>query len=111
MTFLAVSNFVSSDEQGLGRWLIEHYFDHLTLYQGCQALGFTIPDFPIQTMSEDKSVWLAAHQRMHQAIWTAIGGSNATDLSDLDWENDGQLYSWLDLHRAIHLSVHDTLGV
>lgn len=111
MTFSAIPHFVVGDDQGMSRWLLEHYYDHITLNQAVQALGFEIPDFPIQTMSEAPNVWLAAHQRIHQAIWTAIGGSNATDLAELDWENDGQVYSWLELHAAIHESVRDTLGV
>lgn len=110
MTFAAISNFVVGDDPGMARWLLEHYYEHLSLNQAVQALGATIPDYPIQQMGE-KQAWLAGHQRIHQAIWSAIGGGVASDLSLLDWEDDSQVYDWLNLHASIHTNVRNTLGL
>ena len=110
MTFSAITNFVVGDDPGMARWLLEHYFEHLNLNQAVQALGYNLPDYPLQQIGEQRA-WLAGHQQIHQAIWTAIGGSNAADLSELDWENDSMVQNWLELHAAIHESVRKTLGI
>ena len=110
MTFAAVSNFVVGDDPGMARWLLEHYYEHIELNQAVQALGALIPSYPIQQMS-DKEAWLAGHKRIHQAIWSAVGGGVASDLSLLDWENDSQVYDWLNLHASIHANVRESLGL
>lgn len=110
MTFAAISDFVVGDDPGMARWLLEHYYEHIQFNDAVQALGYPMPDYPIQTMG-NPDLWLNAHQQIHQSIWSAIGGGVATDLSRLEWDNDSMVYDWLQIHASIHGNVRESLGL
>lgn len=110
MTFSAISTFDGKDDQGKARWLLEHWYEHIAFQQALQALGTNLPSFPMQQIGEDK-MWLLDHHLTHQAIWAALGGGVANDLSSLDWQNEQMLQSWLDVHSEAHGVVRTALGL
>ena len=110
MTFSAIALFDGKDEQGKARWLLEHHYEHIAFQQGLQALGINLPSYPLQQIGDDK-MWLLDHHLTHQAIWAALGGGVANDLSSLDWENQQMLQSWLEVHAEAHRVVRDALGL
>lgn len=111
MTFSAISTFNGSDEQGKARWLLEHYYEHIAFnLAASQQLAVNLPDYPIQTIGDEK-LWLLDHNMIHQALWHALGGGVANDLSSLDWKNEDMLQSWLEVHGESHRVVRDGLGL
>lgn len=113
MAFSDIPTWTVGDMAGQGRWALDHYLEHVA-FNGVLATSTialaSITNYPLQDMS-DIERWLAAHQRWHQAIWKAIGGSNAVDLSRLDWKNEDQVYDWQQVHAAVHGDVRTTLGM
>jgi len=114
MAFSAVSNFVVGDEAGKQRWLLEHYAEHQIFNGAIQtttiSISAGISEYPIQRM-EDQEVWLLTHQRMHQALWSALGAGIGADLATLDWKKESQVYDWLNLHAQIHADIRGALGL
>ncbi len=110
MTFSAISEFKPDDQQGKARWLLEHWYEHIAFQQGLQALGTNLPSYPLQEIGNDQ-LWLLDHHLTHQAIWAALGGGVANDLSRLDWDNENMVYSWLEVHAEAHRVVRTALGL
>jgi len=110
MAFSAVSQFVYGDDLGFNNWLLAHYLEHVEFIDTLQDNSFTVLAYPIQSM-EDPDQWLQTHHRMHQAIWTAIGGGTSTNLAAVDWKKDDQVQDWLEIHARIHQQIRDSLGI
>lgn len=112
MAFSAVFQFMPGDEAGRGRWLIEHYLEHMEFYKelmGQTPSRVTI-NYPIQRMDIPED-WLDAHQKMTQSVWSALGGGQSSDFADLDWENENMVQDWMYQHYLWHQSVREQLGL
>lgn len=112
MSFSAVFQFKVGDEGGKNRFLLEHYIEHRQFAD--VLLGQTPPsiplDYPIQRM-EDEGVWLDAHQKMSQSVWTGLGGGQSVDFRSLNWRDENQVQDWFNLHQLWHKAVREVLGL
>lgn len=112
MAFSALFQFAPGDMQGMQRWLLEHYLEHMQFYRTLlgQTPSVKTVSYPIQRM-EDPRDWLAAHQKMSQSVWTGTGGGQSTDFGTLDWEDTNQVQDWLNVHQLWHKTVRGSLGL
>jgi hypothetical protein len=112
MSFSAVFQFVPGDEQGMNRFLLEHYLEHQQFYKA--LLAETPPvvtvNLPIQRM-DDPQEWLDAHQDVTQSVWTGLGGGQTTDFGRLDWDDHNMVQDWMQRHADWHRQVRDALGL
>ena len=111
MAFSAITTFVAGDMPGQSRWALEHYLEH-EQFNGVLATSTVaiaaITSYPLQDMSNIER-WLAAHQRWHQAIWTAIGAGVGVNLAAVDWNKDNEVYDWQEIHASVHDDVRTAL--
>lgn len=112
MAFSAVFQFAPGDQQGLNRFLLEHYLEHRAFSKALLAQNPSIPttDYPIQRI-ENWETWLGAHQEMSQSVWSALGGGQSTDFSRLKYESPEAVQDWLNYHAQWHTTVREALGL
>lgn len=112
MAFSAVFQWVPGDEQGLNRFLLEHYLEHQLFYTTLAEAATPIAtvNLPIQRIG-DWPVWLADHQEMSQSVWTALGGGQNVDFGRVNYKDPDDLQDWMQAHNDWHTTVRDALGL
>lgn len=112
MAFSALFQFQLNDEAGRGRFLIEHYVEHIQFYKALLAQNPSVitVNYPIQHMDDPKT-WLGKHQEMSQAVWSGIGGGQSTDFGTLDFNDKNQVMDWFFLHNLWHQQVRASLNL
>ncbi len=74
-----------------------------------QITGITISNFVIDPMPlNDMGAWLYQHQQLH-TVTDQILGVGGFDLSDVDFNDKGQLAGWIQLHANEHFQWSEIL--
>jgi hypothetical protein len=116
MTTLFVhTDFIPGDQEGFGLWRSEHYYDHVALNLKARNLSspVIVPEYDITSWDEapyQRSLWLAGHYDMHLALRDATG-ITGVDLTQVNWDDPKELFSWLENHSAEHEILDQVLGV
>lgn len=110
MAFSALFQFSPKDEAGKGRWLLEHYLEHMQFYRALLAQGVITVNYPLERMDNDRD-WLAAHNEESQSVWSGIGGGQSTDFGSVNWDDQNAADDWHNLHQLWHKQVRDALGL
>lgn len=113
MSFSNLRIFALGDPKGEQSWAVAHYYEHLAFNAAVDTITTAINavgNYPLQKL-EKNQFWLNAHQRWHQAIWSAIGAGISSDLATLDWNKQNQVDDWLQLHASIHDDIRGVLGL
>lgn len=68
-----------------------------------------VPSFVLDPVPlNDMGVWLQQHQLLHN-IMNNIAGSNSSDLTDVNFQDNSQFSEWIWLHAQEHYQVADFL--
>ena len=112
MSFSATFQWIPGDDDGLRRFLLDHYVRHRLYIDALlgQTPPFRAVDLPIQTLDKWAD-WLAAHQQMSQSAWTGAGGGQSTDFGTLNPKDSNALQDWQFYHRAWHQQMDAALGL
>lgn len=102
------------DASGWGRWLTEHYYEHIRFMLTLRSLvnPINVAEYDILSWSDEPGLvqgWLGSHEKIHEDLRAATGltGSN---LQDVDFKDDTQFLLWLDNHAQEHQQLQQILG-
>ena len=103
---------VPSMPDSLAVWAFAHMAHHRDInrliYQNYRV---AVSEYPLdQINTQDMGVWIYQHQEMHnnQNAILSIAGN---DLTDVDWANQSELASWIQLNFNEHYQASNILGV
>lgn len=111
MTLPALYN-VPKDALDLQWWSFHHADEHILISREIlRAKNKRIELYPIDPVPLiDVSNWLRRHQTMHNDV-NAILGTNGSDLTSLDIENEDQVRAWIYLDAQEHYLWRQELGI
>lgn len=109
------TDFIPGDEEGFGLWRSEHYYDHVALNLGARNLSspVVVPEYDIaswDTGEDQRRLWLSGHYDMHLALRAATGISGI-DLTQVNWNDPEELFSWLENHAVEHLILDQAFSI
>lgn len=127
------SQFGFGDSDGLAHFFLTHRFVHDQYQPVLQTnFGSSFSTFgigssaaeaawaelmrqpkPVRQIPAPLSDWLTLHQRLHDAEYSIIGGTGniAPDISEVDFSDPEQFYSWLYGHQQMHDYTNNALGI
>jgi hypothetical protein len=114
-TEFSTNTFEYGDEAGLGAWTIGHYRQHLRYEAVLAALAppIIIPTYPIIQFGGNRTeirFWLDDHEKLHEQL-RPIANVSGSNLADLDYDDPGFFYQWLDTHNAEHAQLDQAFGL
>lgn len=72
--------------------------------------GLTLPVYPLDPIPfTDIGVWAQNHQEMHDYV-NGVLKTAGSDLTGVNFQDEGQLQSWIWLHANEHYSWQNILG-
>lgn len=107
--------FIFQDRAGQGRWEIGHYRQHVRYNQvlASFATPVIIPIQPLMTMGNtdlERRIFLNSHENLHEAI-RPYANVTGIDLSLVDFEDEEEFYSWMDVHAQEHALIDAAFGL
>ena len=111
MALAALYNLPGSQEE-LDEWSFAHAAHHRDLIDAIQRkFGLFSDSYVLDPFNpKDMGTWLYQHQTMHFTLDAQIGLSGF-DLTDVDWQDRGQLSGWIYLNANEHYNAALILGV
>jgi hypothetical protein len=115
VTEFGANLYAFGDTVGRGEWEIGHYRQHLDYQRvlGNRTPPVILPDFPVMRIGETSKeirFWLDAHESLHNLL-RPLANVQGTDLSQLDWQNPGYFYEWMQAHNDEHTLLDQAFGV
>lgn len=103
---------VPESAESLAVWAFSHMAHHRDINRAIyQQFANALPEYPLDEINiADMGVWIYQHQEMHNNQ-NAILGIGGNDLTDVDWQNQGELSSWIQLNFTEHYQASNLLGV
>lgn len=99
---------VPKNQGDAGAWSFAHLDHHRSLNAAVMAkYGVKIPEYPIDPFGDNVA---DLHQLWHNDI-DAVIGVQGFDLSDVNWEDEGQRTGWIWLNATQHRNEGNILGV
>ena len=103
------------DAAGWGEWLVGHYRQHLAYVTvlATRATPVLIDIQPILRMEGGDAglrFWLDAHNNWHNDI-RSFANITGIDLTEVNFKNQGEWYSWIDYHNQEHAALDIAFGV
>lgn len=111
MALAALYNVPGSPEE-LAQWSFAHAAHHHDLMAAvAQKFGLYSPEYVLDPFNpKDNGTWLYQHQAMHDTLDSQIGLAGF-DLTDVEWQDRGQLSGWIFLNAVEHYNASLILGV
>ena len=103
---------VPRTDRELAQFSFANNDEHIKIATALQnQKGIYIPSYILDPiLPENKDQWLNAHQDIHNYIDNALG-IVGNDLSEVDFNNPGQVASWIWLHAQEHYQAANILGL
>lgn len=100
---------VPTDDSEMARFAFENRMHHMAIddtlsSKGVRPLGYVLE--PI--FQSDMTAWLLRHQEVHNLMNGALG-LEGNDLTTVDFNDKGQVASWINLHANEHYLVAQSL--
>lgn len=98
--------------QTLASWSFDHAGHHRDVNRRIfEVFAIVIPDFPLDPFNPaDTGVWGRQHQILHSEI-NSVLGLQGNDLIEVNWKDENERVSWIDLNAREHLSWNEIVGV
>ena len=99
-------------EGGFDNFVFMNYNDHLEIIQKLFQLNIAnLPTYDIITVNQDDfQSWLERHQQYHNDA-NGVLRLGGTDLTTVDFNDDGQRKAWFWLHFLEHQQMHEALKI
>jgi hypothetical protein len=116
MALFSPDYFAPGDDIGHGIWLNKHALEHIQFVQLglSQSPPVFINDYDMFAWDKkDKyaqKIWLEVHETVHAQL-RATTGVSGLDLSEVDFDNRGDMLEWLDAHAQEHAQIRAKLGI
>lgn len=109
MALATLYNVPSSDNE-LNVFSFSNQNEHTKIAANIlKTFGVVVPSYVLDPIPiNDMGVWLQQHQNLHN-IMSGVVGSNANDLTDVNFRDKDQLSQWIWLHAQEHYQVAATL--
>lgn len=103
---------IPGDPRSLAHWSFTNMAHHRDINREIyRVYEIALPEYildPFLPQASDN--FLYAHQIMHNNM-NAVLGISGYNLRDVDWNDEGQLASWISLHFNEHYQANQILGV
>lgn len=103
---------VPEGDHATNEWAFSHAAHHRDINRVIfEKFGAVIPDFILDPFDpNDTGTFGYQHQQMHN-LQNAILGISGNDLLDVNWQNEEERSSWVDINAREHLQANAILGV
>lgn len=101
------------DLAGMGAWDISHGREHIQIIQVFAGRGVNLPDpdlLTLLTAGGARSSQVQSHYAHHQLLRVQTG-VDGIDLGQVNFDDQGDFYSWLGYHAQEHLLLRQALGI
>jgi len=105
------SDMEPEDTETFDAFVLAHGMSHEQIYDALLTNNIVVNHFPYFDATFWDKDWLLFHQQEHEAIYTAIGLTGMPDLASSDLKNDGELKTWMDVHRQVHENINLILNL
>ena len=111
MGLAAIEN-IPVDQPTTDQWAFSHMAHHRDINRKIFELhGIEIPEFNLDPFDpNDIGTFRYQHQQMHN-LQNAVLGIAGGDLTDVEWQDQEQRASWIQLNFIEHLQANQILGV
>lgn len=109
MSFVPLATPRFGNDQDFDAWRLSHGVAHETIYTSVLSVGAVLDHFPQFEIGAKDT--LLTHYIEHQRIHSFLGLADLPDLSDVDFEDEGQFSDWHFLHAAAHEQIELSLGL
>lgn len=101
-----------STPDGWNRWAYHHRNSHDNIRAAILAQsGINLPDYPVDPMRDDLiDIFLQNNAQLHTDM-NSTTGLQASDLLEVDFEDDAQRLAWIFAHAREHENVELQLGI
>ena len=111
MSGLAGIYNIPSNEQTFEEWSFNHAANHRDVNAAILRIyGIALPEYILDPFTPGDENWIYSHQTMHNNQ-DAILGISGYDLTDVNFQDQGQLAGFIYLNADEHRQACDILGI